>query len=1025
MRLSRKKMQEVIPPHCQGQWGRSSHLEVIMKHATSSGGCGGHACRWVFLLLTVIACLFTSPVMAKRINGGLPGGVLVPPGVAPVPVPPQFDLTGYIENATVDPTFAQCPNLPVKDPRLAGGSVTINGQIIIVPCNTIIQMPAFAVSWADFFTAAPSDITPVGTSGLSLSDPFLAGAIGLLDMTWVDPSQTATKYNAALPATEMHAVGNVVNGEYIAGLLFVSQQSLNAGQGVISCIDYATGEMQIGGAPQAIGAPCPALVPGVTRVRMNDPVGRYGIKHGLPGDATADVWEPGFDKRFTADTDNPTMHSALGYPICIPSVNPINPIINPLTGATITPGIDPKCPMYNRPIAPNCKSFDPLTLLPAFTPAPTGTYCTTWVMDAPGAHAADGLSTDPNVAAPLVIGDTVIFHGTLKADANGPYISAHSIEANLGIYTMPHTQPSYVFVESVLVGTGGGTVGGIAIESTNRLAWVGFSTDPTELVDFYAVHQDPLTGAESDFFLGTYDPCCVPLGRFRSPVNNLGVFGPPTRNYRAVSRTACEPPGLNAPNTPQLQTRCMMVPPVNPDAGAVQATVTQNANGLTVGKYLLPNFEFIFGENLAFGGAIIPANLQDLPFLFCGSGPLDGPGTLSPVVGQLDPAPWALPMADPAFHSTLCPSATAVGVAPGTPVVVPVQPVPAVINSLIATGAVVADGAPHPVTLTVTATNPNTPATLMSYAWSAPAGSGVTFSCGTCTASAGTSPVTVTATFATTKAGPVAITATVSNGVLPAATSTVTVNVLSTTSKPPVVTKQGFTQSGSTVTLNATAKADNGVTPITIAFKQIGGPTVGIGPVTLTGVPPNQVGTANFTVPVSATQLQLTFVAIATDTATGLTTTSGSITVKPTVVLSDFVSFASVAYRAIVSRVGAPADLGKLTIIANSNETNLNPVPAGMTMTATYSNSLLPATVPGSTAQPLTLPLVYTPADLPGTLTPTCGTAAACWVGNITGVIQDTSQTPSVLVNPDSVTVRSSLGGSATITPANPLFTIR
>ncbi len=60
-------------------------------------------------------------------------------------MPPQFDLTGYIENATVDPTFAQCPNLPVKDPRLAGGTVTINGQIIIVPCNTILQMPAFAI----------------------------------------------------------------------------------------------------------------------------------------------------------------------------------------------------------------------------------------------------------------------------------------------------------------------------------------------------------------------------------------------------------------------------------------------------------------------------------------------------------------------------------------------------------------------------------------------------------------------------------------------------------------------------------------------------------------------------------------------------------------------------------------------------------------------------------------------------------------------------------------------------------------
>ncbi|MDB5955802.1 MAG: hypothetical protein JWP60_2410, partial [Ramlibacter sp.] len=473
---------------------------------------GGGTATWLWLLLLVMSCLFANPAFARRINGGLGGGVLVPPGEAPIPVPPQFDLTGYIESATVDPTFARCPNLPVKDARLAGGTVTLNGQLIIVPCNTILQMPALAISWADFFTQAPKDSTPLGTSGLSLSDPFAVGAPGVLTTPWVDPSRTVTSYNAALPATEIHVVGNVINGENIAGLIFVSQQSLNAGQGMISCIDYATGEMQVGGPLQPVGAACPPLVAGVTRVRMNDPVGRFGIIHGQVGDPNVDVGEPGFDGRFTADTDNPTMHSALGYPVCIPSVNPVNPIINPVTGATITPGIDPACPLYNRPISPNCKSFDPLTLLPTFTPNPAGTYCTTFVMDAAGARAVDGVSTDPNLSAPLVVGDTIGFHGTMKADANGPYISAHTIEANVGIYTLPHTQPSYVFVESLLVGTGGGTVGGIAVESTLRLAWVGFSTDPTELVDFYAVHQDPVSGSESDFFLGTFDPCCVPLG---------------------------------------------------------------------------------------------------------------------------------------------------------------------------------------------------------------------------------------------------------------------------------------------------------------------------------------------------------------------------------------------------------------------------------------------------------------------------------------------------------------------------------
>jgi hypothetical protein len=123
-----------------------------------------------------------------------------------------------------------------------------------------------------------------------------------------------------------------------------------------------------------------------------------------------------------------------------------------------------------------------------------------------------------------------------------------------------------------------------------------------------------------------------------------------------------------------------------------------------------------------------------------------------------------------------------------------------------------------------------------------------------------------------------------------------------------------------------------------------------------------------------------------------------------------------------VSRVGAPADLGKFQVMLTSS-TGANP-PPGETITVTYSNSTLPANVPGSTALPLTMPLLFTPADVPGTLTPTCG-ATPCWFGTILGVIQNTSVTPSVLVNPDLVTATSSLGGTATITPANPIFKIR
>jgi hypothetical protein len=73
------------------------------------------------------------------------------------------------------------------------------------------------------------------------------------------------------------------------------------------------------------------------------------------------------------------------------------------------------------------------------------------------------------------------------------------------------------------------------------------------------------------------------------------------------------------------------------------------ANGLVAGQYNAPTFEFIFTENLFLGDPVLPNNFQDLPFLACGSGLLTTAtaGSNPPVVGALDPAPWAAPMPAP------------------------------------------------------------------------------------------------------------------------------------------------------------------------------------------------------------------------------------------------------------------------------------------------------------------------------------------------------------------------------------------
>ncbi|WP_299796304.1 hypothetical protein [Ramlibacter sp.] len=222
-------------------------------------------------------------------------------------------------------------------------------------------------------------------------------------------------------------------------------------------------------------------------------------------------------------------------------------------------------------------------------------------------------------------------------------------------------------------------------------------------------------------------------------------------------------------------------------------------------------------------------------------------------------------------------------VPPGTvvPPVVPGQPVPAVIDAFTSLGAVVADGLPHTVTITVTATNPNDPATLMSYAFST-LSKGVFFSCGICTASAGFSPVSITATITTKSTAPIIIDTAVANGVLPDAVATLTIvpEAVAVAPKPPIVTKQAGVLAGATVTLSAIAKANNNTSPITISFLQTGGPAVELLLNPTTGLAPNQSATATFVVPVNTAGQTFTFVAVATDPASGLTTNSGTITVK-------------------------------------------------------------------------------------------------------------------------------------------------
>jgi len=457
----------------------------------------------------------------------------------------------------------------------------------------------------------------------------------------------ATLYSGPLPSYEIRVQGNVVNGKYIAGLIYISQQSLNLGQGTVSAIDYAAGELQVA----TTKGPNPAIV----RVRINDPIGRFGKSHGAPGSDAALI-EPGYDRRFSIDEDSPTIHAATAYPMCIPRTNPF------------TEADDPLCPQANRPRAPNCRSLP--APFPAFAQPADGQFCTSFVIDPPGTIAEPCVTgttcpptpSDPTQQAPFEVGDVIDFMGTLKVDAQGSYISAHTIINRAGIYTTPGTLPVYIGIESMLQGTSPQPLPNLPQESTSRVRVEGFSTDPTSLVDIYAVDVDSRSGATTDRWLGSANPMGPPvIGRFRFLPQN-GAFLPATREFRVVSRRLCADPLWPC---------------------AMDSVVLPNplpANGLIAGQYHAPDFEFIFGENLVLGDAVVSANFQDLEFLFCGSGPLATPtaGSNAPVVRQLDPAPWAPPMPTPAFAAMRCPGEPVVGAAtvtgPVAPPVISVYP---------------------------------------------------------------------------------------------------------------------------------------------------------------------------------------------------------------------------------------------------------------------------------------------------------------------------------------------------------------
>jgi hypothetical protein len=532
--------------------------------------------------------------LAQAAPGAAPAAAVLPL----LPGSTQFDVTGFLQDATV--SCALYPSLS-GNPALCGGTMTLNGHLIIVPAETVVILPASALTWAELFSLAPAPYGGIDT-GMALADA-------------PDP----------LTTYEFQAVGNRVGNTYIAGLVHASQQDLNAGAGYINFMDYATGEMRVGG---VLNDPTTGA-----RVRINDPASPSSANGGRYGRAMTP------DGRFMVDQDNPTIASAQGFPMCFPRTDP----------AVVD---DPLCPQANRPISTGIK--DPVTLQQH---PPAGEFDSFFTMDTPTNVDTNPLlcvnelgvvrpCADPRKQAPMEVGDYVNYAGTLVSDdpnhpTGGPYpgtantfISAHTINNNTAIFTAPGTDPAYITIEVALIGTGGLTVFG-AGEAAIRTRFEGMTTDPSRNIHLYGIDINPTTGATSDRDWGTIgvDPGPPVLGavkgrwRFRPPcavfgtpvtdkkctMNQAGTFLPPTREVRAVIEG--------------LQTQV-------PGSG----TEIASANGIFYGQYHAPIGEYIFPENVP-GQPIPENNFNTIDFLAFG-----GYSSFTGVIaGVLNPWPSNVP----------------------------------------------------------------------------------------------------------------------------------------------------------------------------------------------------------------------------------------------------------------------------------------------------------------------------------------------------------------------------------------------
>lgn len=232
-------------------------------------------------------------------------------------------IVGPIENLTVDN-----PNDP-----FSAGKMQVSGQLVILPRNLVIDLPANRLTVQQLFAQAPPAAFAVQKSGLAIMD----GAVGIPGTATIHANRTS--------------FGNV-----IAGDVFI-QKGIDTLGGVVTFINHTDGYLRVDG---IIGDDTTG-----TMVRINDPESVHTIQRGKGCDGGPNC-SP--DPRFTNDPVNYTIAFTTGYPAGIPSTVPVGQRSGFTGGdnaaaASNASGVgDPFCPSTNRGVnpVPDSRRFAPI-----------------------------------------------------------------------------------------------------------------------------------------------------------------------------------------------------------------------------------------------------------------------------------------------------------------------------------------------------------------------------------------------------------------------------------------------------------------------------------------------------------------------------------------------------------------------------------------------------------------------------------------------------------------------------------------